>query len=233
MDFFGGRNGGFFDDPFTSRRSRDMERLRRQGDSREKIKRRKEARDLVSWAMAKSFRESKRGKSLDELKTRLLKSKSNQELEERVTVLRSLGLADLLNSLEEYETFFEIRQDLGRIVRAVFPRGYPRRIHRLSRQQFNDSVREMQQLFREHGPIDVDAEGNFVKAPKKSVEKQDDEESDHQEQQQQQQNNSSKSNKRSTDDQSKLMTRTFSVASEAALEKLAKFRDQLDAFKAK
>ena len=241
MDFFG-RNGGFFDDPFTSRRSRDMERLRRQRKREEQRLRKLKRKDEIVFSRAlarivsKNPREGK--ESLDELKKRLLQSKSNEELEERVTVLLSLGLAVLLNSLEEYEMFFEIRQDLGRIVRAVFPHGYPRRIHRSSRQKFNDSVREMQQLFDEHGPIDVDADsGNFIKAPK-SVEEQDDEESDHQEQQQQQnqqrnQQQQQQDTQESTDDQSKTMARTFSVASEAALEKLAKFRDQLDAIQSK
>ena len=85
MDFFGGRNGGFFDDPFTSRRSRDMERLRRQKEIQEKRLRELKRNDEISFsrAIARIVSENPQAgkESLDELKTRLLKSKSNQELD--------------------------------------------------------------------------------------------------------------------------------------------------------
>ena len=230
MDFFNG--GGFFDDdPFSSSRG---VRMRRE-DERRVLLMKTADETVLRRALARIVSKNEEGgkQSLEELKDRLLNStKSDRELSERVTSLLHMGLAVLLNSLETFESFFQIRNDLGRIVRLVYPRGYPRRIHSLSKRTFNTIVRELQQLYHEHGPIDVDARGNYVKATireeadEQTTEEEDEEQSDHQEQQQEEES--------TNDDNIKSkMQRTFSVASESALKKLATFREQLDGIKTK
>jgi len=166
--------------------------------------------------------------SLRELKESLVKSKDMGVLKYRVTNLIENGFAELVNSLERSESFSEISREFVQIMNAAYPRGFQRQLLKTGKRSFNQNVTELKQLIREHGFLDVNDRGDYIKAPIiDEVEEENDEDQDEEDQE----DTEEEEQEQQQPDLEKTMSRTFSVASEAALSKLSTFREQLDKIK--